>query len=73
MMAKVQPAYFSPELVTTMKSALDAAVHRIEQSHRTPATTAKMAERIVRTASEGVKDPHRLMCAAVEEGRIPAA
>jgi hypothetical protein len=37
------PADFSPELVTIMKSALDAAVHRIDRSHRTPATKAKMA------------------------------
>jgi hypothetical protein len=35
-MTKVPPANFSPELVTTMKSALDTAVDRIERSHRTP-------------------------------------
>ena len=72
-MTKVLPANFSPELVTIMKSALDAAVHRLECSHRTPATTAKMAQRIVRTASEGVTDLNVLMCAAVDEGRVPAA
>ena len=43
-MTEVLPANFSPELMTIMKSALDAAVHQIERSHRTPATTAKMAE-----------------------------
>jgi hypothetical protein len=72
-MAKVLPANFSPELVKIMKSALDAAVHRIDRSHRTPATKAKMAQRIVRTASEGVTDLHKLMRAAVDEGRVPAA
>jgi hypothetical protein len=72
-MTKVLPVNLSPELVAIMKSALDAAVHRIERSHRTPATKAKMAQRIVRTASEGVTDQHRLMCAAVDEGRVPAA
>jgi hypothetical protein len=72
-MTKVPPANFSPELVTIMKSALDAAVHRIDRLHRTPATTAKMAQRIVRTASEGVTDLNVLMCAAVDEGRVPAA
>jgi hypothetical protein len=41
-MTQVQHANFSPELVTIMKSALDAAVHRIERTHRTPATKAKM-------------------------------
>jgi hypothetical protein len=55
-----------------MKSALDNAVHRIDQSHRTPATMAKMAQRIVATASEGVTAAHALMSAAVDEGRDPA-
>jgi len=72
-MNKVQPINFSPEQVTVMKAALDIAVHRIDQSHRTPATTAKMAQRIVRTASEGVTDLNVLMSAAVDEGRVPAA
>jgi hypothetical protein len=71
-MTKVPPDNFSPELVSLMKTALDTAVDRIDRSHRTPATKAKMAERIVRTASEGVTDPHKLMCAAVDEGRVPA-
>jgi len=34
-MTKAPPANFSPELVTIMKSALDAAVHRIERSQDT--------------------------------------
>jgi hypothetical protein len=72
-MTQVPPATFSLELVTIMKSALDTAVHRIERSHRTPATKAKMAQRIVRTASEGVTDLQALMRAAVDEGRVPAA
>jgi hypothetical protein len=72
-MSKVPSANFSPELITIMKSALDTAVHRIERSHRTPATQAKMAQRIVRTASEGVTDLQALMSAAVDEGRVPAA
>src|SRR5262249_60599135 len=69
----VPPASFSPELVAIMRSALDTAVHRIDRSHRTPATKAKMAQRIVRTASEGVTDLHALMSVAVDEGREPAA
>jgi hypothetical protein len=72
-LTKVQPANFSPALVALMKSALDTAVDRIDQSHRTPATKAKMAQRIVRTASEGVTDLQELMSAAVDEGRVPAA
>ena len=72
-MTKVQPANFSPELLTLMRSALDTAVHQIDRSHQTPATKAKMAQRIVRTASEGVTDMHVLLSAAVDEGRVPAA
>ena len=72
-MTKVLPATFSPELVTIMKSALDTAVHQIDRSNRTPATKAKMAQRIVRTASEGVTDLHGLTNAAVDEGRVRAA
>ena len=67
------PVSFSPELLTLMRSALDRAVHQINRSNRTSATKAKMARRIVRTASEGVTDLHVLMSAAVDEGRVPAA
>jgi hypothetical protein len=72
-MTKVPPSNFSPELVARMKAALNTAVDQIAYAHRTPATKAKMAERIVRTASEGVTDPGELMSAAVDEGRVPAA
>jgi hypothetical protein len=72
-MTKVSPADFSPELVALMKSALDTAVDQIDHSHRTPATKAKMAQRIVQTASAGITDLHALMSAAVDEGRVPAA
>ena len=72
-MTKVSPANFSPELVALMRAALDTAIDRIDRSHRTPATKAKMAERIVKVASEGVMDLHALMSAAVDEGRLPAA
>jgi hypothetical protein len=67
-MTEIPPASFSPALVLIMKAALDAAVHRIDRLHRTPATKAKMAQRIVRTASEGISDLHVLMDAAVDEG-----
>jgi hypothetical protein len=51
-MTKVPSASFSPELLTLMRSALDTAVHQNDRSNRTPATKAKMAQRIVRTASD---------------------
>jgi hypothetical protein len=71
-MIAVRPASFSPELVALMKAALDAAVDRVDPSHRTPATKAKMAQRVVLTASAGVTDLPTLTNAAVDEGRVPA-
>jgi hypothetical protein len=68
-MTEVSPPTFSPEMVTLMRSALDTAVDQIDQSHRTPATKAKMAQRIVKTASKGVTDLRALTSAALDEGR----
>jgi hypothetical protein len=55
-----------------MRWALDAASDRVPVSSRTPATKAKMAQRIVRSAQEGVTDAYQLMAAAVGEGMVPA-
>jgi hypothetical protein len=72
-MSRIPPTEFGAELVALMREVLEEAVARIEVQHRTPATKAKMAERIVRTASNGVTGPDELLWAAVEEGREPAA
>ena len=72
-MSKIPPTEFGTELVAIMREVLDEAVARIEQQHRTPATKAKMAERIVRTASSGVTEPDELLSVAIDEGREPAA
>jgi hypothetical protein len=70
-MPQITPA-FAPEFVTTMRWALDAASDRVPATARTPATKAKMAQRIVRSAHEGVTDAHELVAAAVAEGTVPA-
>jgi hypothetical protein len=54
---KLSPSQFEPELVWTMRSVLDSAVDQIDVANRTPATRAKMAERILRAASDGITDP----------------
>jgi hypothetical protein len=69
---KIAPSKFGPELVWTMRSVLDAAVDQIDVANRTPATKAKMAERILRAASDGVTDPVQLTAVAVEDGKQPA-
>jgi hypothetical protein len=56
-----------------MKAALDTAVHRIDRSHRTTRYQSETAQRIVRTASDGITDLDALTSVAVDEGREPAA
>jgi phenylpyruvate tautomerase PptA (4-oxalocrotonate tautomerase family) len=55
-----------------MRSVLDAAVNQIAPVNRTSATKAKMAERILRAAAEGITDPTRLTAIAIEDGMQPA-
>jgi hypothetical protein len=69
---KLSPSQFEPELVWTMRSVLDSAVDQIDAANRTPATKAKMAERIVRVASDGITDPRTLTGMAIEDGMQPA-
>lgn len=69
---KLPPSDFKPELVSTMRSVLDNATGRIEKAHRTPATKAKMAQRILLAASDGVTDAEELTAVAIEEGKRPA-
>ena len=66
------PTAFAPDFIITMQRALDAASDRVPATSRTPATKAKMAQRIVRSAHEGITDAHQLVAAAVAEGMVPA-
>ena len=70
---RIPPENFSRELVSVMKTALEEAVTRIPPDNRTSATKAKMAERIVRTASQGIVQVERLVSVAVDEGKERAA
>jgi hypothetical protein len=65
---RLPPSKFGAELVSTMRTALNDAAGAIDQANRTPATIAKMAERMLRTASEGIIDADRLKAVAIEEG-----
>ena len=66
--SKVSPSDFNPELVSTMRSVLDTATVQIEKAHRTPATKAKIAQRILLAAS----DADELTAIAIAEGKHPA-
>jgi hypothetical protein len=63
---------FTSDFLTTMRRALDAATDRVPVLSRTPATKAKMAQRIVLSAHEGITDPQQLVAIAVAEGMEPA-
>ena len=69
-MPQITPA-FAPHLIITMRKALEDASGRVPTKSRTPATKAKMAQRIVRSAHEGMTDVHQLVAAAVAEGKEP--
>ena len=67
-MTNVPLQKFDADYVATLRELLDIAVEQVEARHRTPATKAKMAEIIVRNASEGVTDAHDLVSSAVRAG-----
>ncbi len=73
MMSSAPNPKFNPELVDMLRAVLDQAVTRISVENRTPATKARMAQRIVQSAAAGMIDAGDLVSAAVEEGRTPAA
>jgi hypothetical protein len=63
---------FPADFVYTMRWALDTASDRVPAQSRTPATKAKMAQRIVRSAHDGIRDADQLVAEAVAEGMEPA-
>ena len=63
---------FAPDFLSTMRWALDAASDRVPATSRTPATKAKMAQRIVMSAHEGIRDAELLVEVAVAEGMEPS-
>jgi len=70
-MKKISPNKFEPELVSMMRSVLEAASAHIDTTSGKPATSAikvKMASRILATAAQGVTDASQLQSAAIEEG-----
>ena len=67
-MTAQQTPKFDQEYIATLREVLDIAVEHIAERHRTPATKAKMAEIIVRSASEGVTDARDLVSHAVAAG-----
>lgn len=46
-------SYFNPELVATMRHALDQVMTHVPAEHATPAAKAYLAECILRAAAQG--------------------
>lgn len=59
---------FDAKYVAALREVLDIAVGQIAVQHRTPATKAKMAETIVRSAADGITDAQDLVWHAVRAG-----
>ena len=59
---------FDAKYVAALREVLEIAVSHIAAEHRTPATKAKMAETIVRSAADGVTDAEDLVSHAVRAG-----
>ena len=68
----VRKSHSSDMLEQMWLSGSHAASDRVPLTSRTPATKAKMAQRIVKSAHEGIRDAHQLVAAAVAEGMVPA-
>ena len=60
---------FGADLVAIMKRSLDLAATQVAEQSGTPATKARMAQRIIQLASEGVTATQELVTAAIEEAR----
>jgi N-acetylglucosamine kinase-like BadF-type ATPase len=69
MMHGHQGTSFEPEVIQLMKRALDDAVSRLPQASRTSAVQAFLAEKILKSAANGERDPINLCRFAMAETR----
>ena len=61
---------FSPELIQTMRAALEETMTKVPLEHATPGIKAHLAECILKAAAEGQTSYDGLIAAAVD--RLPA-
>lgn len=62
---------YDPETLNLLRIALDQAWLRLPDNRKTTALKSEMAQRILRKASEGVRDPIRLQAAALAAAARP--
>jgi hypothetical protein len=60
-------AYYSPQLIHTMRAVLDAVMTQVPASHATPGFKAHLAEVILQAAAQGVTSYDGLVAAASDQ------
>lgn len=60
-------SYYSPEVIQTMRAALDAVMTRIPANRATPEVKAYMAEIILKAAAKGQRRYESLFAAASKQ------
>jgi hypothetical protein len=59
--------YYSPQLIQTMRDALDAVMTQVPMSHATPGLKAHLAEVILQAAAQGLTSHDGLVAAASDQ------
>ena len=60
-------AYYSPQLIHTMRAVLDAVMTQVPMNHATPGLKAHLAEVILQAAAQGVTSYDGLVAAASDQ------
>jgi hypothetical protein len=63
----IMPSYYTPELIQTMRAALEEVMTRIPADHATPGIKARLAEIILKAAADGETSYEGLVAAASEQ------
>jgi hypothetical protein len=65
--------YFDPETVALLRTALDRAWDSLPKSQRAVMSQSILAERILRAAAQGERDPEQLRASAIRKPGLPFA
>jgi hypothetical protein len=65
--------YFDPDTVALLRTALDRAWDSLPASQQAVTSRSILAERILKAAAEGERDPDRLRARAVRKPGLPFA
>ena len=60
-------AYYSPQLIQTMRDALDTVMTQVPMSHATPGLKAHLAEVILQAAAQGLTSYDGLVATASDQ------